>query len=185
MTSRSQSRNAGPFDPCAVKPEPHGSKLQSRAAKIPEPQNGGGGGGRRLHFKAPASAAAFRERIEKEEVMCSVDCLDLYQPAGDVPSGAVVCRRAASPATRLKKGCSGQTCGRRAFDKRLLLPTRIFRGKTCPGGLYSPHSAKAHRVRRRFPCVPFLRSMLFYSTDFVFRCDFSISKRYEQSLMVK
>lgn len=46
-------------------------------------------------LSAPASAAAFRERIEKEEVMCSVHCLDLYQPAGDIPRGGVVWRRAA------------------------------------------------------------------------------------------
>lgn len=78
--------------------------------------------------KAPASAAAFRERIEKEEVMWFVVFIYI-NPQGTSRAGLSVAagRRNCGPA---EKGCTGQIGGRRAFGKRLLSPTRIFRRKT-------------------------------------------------------
>lgn len=106
-------------------------------------------------FKPPATAAAFRERIEKEEFVCSANCCHLCQPAGASRAGVSFAagRHLCDPA---EKAASAKPAAAALLTEGFFCP-RGFRKGTCRAGLSSLHSRRSAPRAALFP----LRSIFY------------------------
>jgi len=116
-------------------------------------------------FKPPATAAAFRERIEKEEFVCSANCCHLCQPAGASRAGVSFAagRHLCDPA---EKAASAKPAAAALLTEGFFCP-RGFSQRNLPGGseqpALPPQRAACGAVSS---ALHFLQSVLLYGTGF-------------------